>query len=108
MIGAFRMQFRRRAIDALIGASARLLAQGENDAALLFAYAAFQRERQREDVYLALMRAQLACDQRTNAVDTYFACREMLAEGLGLDPSRSMMDLYLSIINDDAAAARAM
>ncbi|MBR3257868.1 MAG: hypothetical protein IKF96_02635, partial [Eggerthellaceae bacterium] len=101
MIQAFRVQFRRKAIDALIAASARLLAEGENDAALLFAYAAFQRERQREDVYLALMRAQLACNQRTGAVDTYFACREMLAEGLGLDPSRKMMDLYLSVLNDE-------
>ena len=55
------------------------------------------------------MRAQLACNQRTSAVDTYFACREMLAEGLGLDPSRSMMDLYLSILNaEEPPMLRAM
>ena len=97
-IVAARARYRRKATDALIAASARLLQSGENAAALLFAYAAAQRERQREDVYLALMRAQVACDQRTGAVETYLACKEMLSEGPGLEPSAKMEQLYLSIV----------
>lgn len=97
-IVAARARFRRKAADALLAASARLLQSGENAAALLFAYAAAQRERQREDVYLALMRAQIAADQRTSAVETYLACKEMLAEGPGLEPSPKMEQLYLSIV----------
>ena len=93
-----RARFRRKAIDALLTASTRLLQAGENAAALLFAYAAAQRERQREDVYLALMRAQIASDQRTGAMETYLACKEMLSEGPGLEPSPKMEQLYLSIV----------
>ena len=109
LITATRVQCHRKAIDALIGASTRLLAEGEERIALLFAYAAIQREQQREDVYYALMRAQIACDQRTSAVETYQACKRMLAEELGMDPSRKMLDLYLGVISgDEAEMARAM
>ncbi len=102
LICAAREQLHRRAVDALISAVLRLLAEGEERIALLFAYAAFQRETNREDVYYTLMKAQLACEQRTSAIDTYLTCKDMLAEGLGIDPSKKLMDLYLSIINDDS------
>ena len=109
LIVSMRVQCHRKAVDALIGASSRLLAEGEERIALLFAYAAFQREQQREDVYYALMRAQVACDQRTSAVETYQACKRLLAEELGMDPSRKMLDLYLDVIGDDERElARAM
>lgn len=101
-----RTQCQRRAIDALLEASSRLLEEGEERVALLFAYAAYTREAQREDVYWMLMRAQVACDQRTSAVDTFLACKQMLSEGLGLDPSKKMLDLYVSIINDEESGFR--
>ena len=52
----------------------------------------------REDVYVALMRAQIASLQRTAALQTYFACRRYLADDLGIDPSAETMRLYRSII----------
>lgn len=93
-----RKHYRNRLVDALVVASGRLLAGGNAQQALMFAQAALQHDSSREDIYAALMRAQIAANQRTAALQTYFDCRFNLVESLGIDPSPQIIDLYRSII----------
>ena len=100
-IAALRVDYRNRLVDALVAASLRLIAAGEEQEGLWFARAALQRDRTREDAYTTLMHAQLASGQRTAALETYFACRRFLADELGIDPSLETMRLYRSIIETE-------
>lgn len=97
-----RSEYRMRIVDALVAASRRLVDEGDSQTALWFAREAYQRDREREDVYAALMRAQIAAGQRTSALETFFACRRFLADGLGIDPSAEIVALYRSIIEEQA------
>lgn len=96
-----REEYRTRVVDALVTASVRLADEGEAQGALWYARTAFEHERAREDVYAALMRAQIAVGQRTSALETYFACRTFLADELGIDPSAGTVRLYRSIIEEE-------
>lgn len=96
-----RSEYRLRMVDALVAASRRLVAQRRAQEGLWFARAAFKRSSAREDVYTALMEAQLAAGQRSSALETYFACRKYLVEELGIDPSLETMALYRSIIESE-------
>ena len=97
-----RREYHVRIVDSLTGASRRLLEEGDAQAALWFARAAHELERGREDVYCALMRAQIASGQRAAALATYFECRRFLADGLGIDPSSEIVELYRSVIEEEA------
>ena len=44
------------------------------------------------------LRCQIAAGQRSSAIDTYFHCRDRLAEELGLDPSAETRALYDQIL----------
>ena len=98
VIESWRKEYRTRLTDALASASNRLREAGSVQDALWFAQAAYQREPAREDVCLALMRAQLEAGQRSAAIATYHACRRSLADELGIDPSMETMNLYTRII----------
>lgn len=102
-IDGLRIQMRGRLVDALVAASLTLIKSGEPQQGLWFAQAALRRDDSREDVYAALMRAQIAALQRTAALNTYFNCRKMLSEGLGIDPAREIVQLYQSIIETEEA-----
>ena len=97
-----RFEYRVRIVDALVAAARRLAREGEAQTALWFARAAYDRDQAREDVFAALMHAQIAAGQRTSALETYFECRRFLAEGLGIDPSADVVALYRSIIEETA------
>lgn len=94
----FRERLRGRLVDAYVRAAGKLCDVREAEASLWFAQAAFESRNNREDVYYALMRAQMLSGQRTCAIDTYFRCRDFMAEELGLDPSDEMTRLYERII----------
>ena len=98
VIDGLREDCKNRLVDALVAASGKLLDSGDPREGLWFARAALSRDDSREDVYVALMRAQIASLQRTAALQTYFACRRYLADDLGIDPSAETMRLYRSII----------
>ncbi len=102
IIAKRRGEYHAKVIDALVAASRRLVEEGDAASALWFARDAFDWDRGREDVYAALMRAQIAAGQRPSAVETYFSCRSYLAEELGLDPSGEIVALYRSIIEEEA------
>lgn len=101
MVVQAREAYRVRLVDALVAASARLTDEGEHQAALWFARAALDRDRTREDVYAALMQAQIDVGQRTAALATYFDCRRFLAGELGIDPSIHIVQLYRAIIEEE-------
>ena len=101
IIESWRKEYRSRLTDALTSASNRLRAAGNVQDALWFSQAAYLRESAREDVCLALMRAQIEAGQRSAAIATYHACRRSLADELGIDPSLETMNLYTQIIESE-------
>ena len=86
--------------DALTSAADRLSDSGDPQSALWFAREAIERDAMREDAYVSLMRAQIAAGQRSSAMHTYFMCKRMLSEELGIDPSQNTMRLYEDILNE--------
>lgn len=100
-IAAWRCDYRNNLVDALVGASRRLLDAQHPQEGLWFARAALQRDRTREDAYVALARAQLAAGQRTAALETCLMCRRYVTDELGMDASVELMRLYHSIIESE-------
>lgn len=100
-INEMREAFRTQLVDGLVAAANRLAQQGEARGALWFAREAARRDPHREDVYIALMEAQILANQRGEALDTYFACRRFLSEELGIDPSTRLVRLYRSVIESE-------
>lgn len=98
-----RERCRSRMVDGLISASGRLLRVGERTGALWFSREALRRDEEREDVYISLMEAQIAADQRGPALETYFKCRKFMTGDLGIDPSPHLVELYRSIIEYEEA-----
>lgn len=100
-VDAMRRRFRMQLVDGLVEASNRMEREGETRGAIWFAREALRRDHTREDAYIALMEAQIACNQRGAALDTYFECRRHLSEQLGIDPSRRIVELYRSVIESE-------
>lgn len=93
-IEGMREKYRSRTVDACVTAAMRLCDIVEPQAALWFAHAAFDLGKGREDVYYALMRAQMMAGRRTSAMETYFACLKFMDDELGMGPSQRLVRLY--------------
>ena len=104
-IVVFRDRLDAEFVDGLVAASRRLLVRGELQGARWLAREAFQRDAGREDAAAALMRAQMATDQRSAAVQTFFACRDRLSRTLGLDPSPALAALYRQLLEGELSFA---
>ena len=87
-----------RLIDALLAASRGTVATGYPQWGIWYARAAIARDRIREDAYMALMRAQIAADQRTAAMMTFLKCQHVLSDELGIDPSPETVALYNTLL----------
>ncbi len=98
LIAEVRVDCLNRLVDALVTAAERLTEAGGPQHAIWFARKATERARTREDAYMALMRAQIAHGQRTAAMMTYFTCKRILSDELGIDPSPEMTELYESLL----------
>ena len=94
-----RNEYRTRLIDALVAATMSIVDAGSPQWGIWFARAALSHDETREDAYLALMRAQIAGDQRTAAMMTYLRCRRVLSDRLGIDPSPETTMLYESLLD---------
>lgn len=105
VIAEMRDTFRTQLVDGIVAAANRLVRIGEARGALWFAREALRRDPRREDVYIALMEAQILSDQRGEALDTYFLCRRFLSEQLGIDPSLRLVQLYRSVIESEETLA---
>ena len=101
IVARARADYRGRLVDSLIAATQSLIDDGNPKIALWFARAAVSRDEVREDAHVALMRAQIANGQRTAAMMTFHACRKVLAERLGVDPSPETVALYESLLDGE-------
>jgi DNA-binding SARP family transcriptional activator len=59
----------------------------------------------RERLYALLMLALYRCGRRAEALDTYRAARDVLAEEVGADPGPGLRALHQQILHDDPALA---
>jgi len=94
----YRKRLRGMLVDALLCAATLTNEVGDVQAALWFTRRAYDFDHSREDVYRALMDAQLNAGQRTSAIETYFACKDFLHEELGILPSIKTTALYQDLI----------
>ena len=93
-----REHYRIEFINAMRRASDLLMSVDDPATALIFIRRAIRCDQNREDLYQAALRCQIAAGQRTSAIDTYFTCRTRLSEELGLDPSAETRALYDEIL----------
>ncbi len=99
LIEKARKEYGERLVDALSTASQRLVDAGNAQWGIWFARLALSHGPTREDVYVTLMRAQIAHGQRTAAMMTYLNCRRMLNDELGIDPSPETQSLYDGLLD---------
>ena len=97
-----RNDYRTRLVDALVTATTSVIDIGSPQWGVWFARTAIQHDDTREDAYVALMRAQIAGNQRTAAMMTYLKCRRVLSDKLGIDPSPETTALYESLLDADS------
>jgi len=93
-----RDHYRSSFVDAMLRATALLTNADDPGSALIYVRKAIQCDPYREDLFQAALRCQIAAGQRSSAIDTYFQCRDNLAEELGLDPSVETRALYDQIL----------
>ena len=94
-----RLSYVERLIDASIFAAITLLERKDFRNALWFAKVAKSLDRNREDAYYLIMKAQNGLNLRSSAVSTFFECKQVLDEELGIKPSEDIRDLYQMVIS---------
>lgn len=105
-IDSQRARFRAVYVDSMVAAALRSLEVRDVRVATWFARKAMEEDPHREDVYAALIKAQMASGQRCSAIRTYFMCQDYLREELGLDPSADTQNLYAQLIASDPSLLR--
>lgn len=98
VLNEIRTDYATRLTDALVSATDAMYKHQDYHASLWFANEAKHLNRGREDIYMAIMRAQNALSQRTEAVSTYVECKNYMIEEMGLAPTKGLQELYDSII----------
>ena len=105
-VNAQRDRYRALYVDAMVAATECALQAHDMRVALWFARKAMEEDQTREDVYRALMKAQIASGQRCPAIKTYLSCRDYLQSSLGLDPSIETRELYNALVTTDPELLR--
>jgi DNA-binding SARP family transcriptional activator len=100
-INARMAGYRSLMVDALLMVTKQLRETGELEKALFCARSAYDLDDTREDVYRDLMDTQLEAGQRTSAMQTYFSCKQYLADELGILPSKRTTALYQDLLLDN-------
>lgn len=93
-----RERVRHEFSDAMLAGAEVLASSGELARAVRLVRAALAYDPWREDLYQAALRYQIMAGQRSGAIETYMACRDRLAEDLGLDPSVETQRLYEQVL----------
>ena len=95
-----REQLRRDYLNALL-ALAQACEPRDHAQAIAYYRALLEKERDREDIYRALMRLQYRIGDRTGAIKTFQQCARVLREELNIaSPSRETLALYERIVNE--------
>lgn len=101
LINSRRERYRAMFVDAMVAATHCALEVRDARVALWFARKAYESSDKREDVYCALIQAQIAAGQRCSAIKSYMECRDYLRSELGLSPSEETQELYDQLIKTD-------
>ena len=97
-----REDLRTRLVDSLVAATLSAINIDNPQWGIWFARKALFHDETREDAHVALMRSQIAFNQRTAAMMTYLRCRRILSEQLGIDPSPETTRLYESLLDSNS------
>lgn len=103
-----RKRYKSVFVDAMVAGVYKGLEAKDARIALWFARKAMDEDPEREDVYTAMMRAQIEAGQRCSAIRTYFQCVCYLRNELGLDPSLETKGLYEQLIASDPSLVKLM
>ena len=98
---AQRRRYKSIFVDAMVSGVYKALDTRDGRIALWFARKALEEDSEREDVYTAMMRAQMEVGQRCSAIRTYLQCARYLRDELGLDPCAETKALYEQLIASD-------
>ena len=98
-LDALRKSYQVQLVDALVFASVTCLELKEYRSALWFARRAKEIDHNREDAYYLIMKAQSGLNLRSSAVSTFFECKNILDQELGIMPSSEIKDLYQTVIS---------
>lgn len=101
-----RRRYKSVFVDAMVSGVYKGLEAKDARIALWFARKAMDEDPEREDVYTAMMRAQIEAGQRCSAIRTYFQCVRYLRNELGLDPSLETKALYEQLIASDPSLVK--
>jgi len=96
-----RKRLRREYLDALLKLAQACEQRGDHAQAIGFYQTLLEKDRDREEVYRALMQLHYRTGDRTSAVRTYQECARVLREELDVpSPSRTTLALYERIVNE--------
>ena len=96
-----RERLRRQYLDALLALAQACEQGGDHAKAIGYYRVLLEKDKDREDVYRALMRLQYQTGDRTSAVKTFQQCAHVLREELDIpSPSRETLALYERIVNE--------
>jgi predicted ATPase/DNA-binding SARP family transcriptional activator len=97
-------EVRLRALQIAVDAAGRM---GDHHRAVSAARRAVTVAPLDERAHRALIRALERAGDRAGAVSAYEQCRALLADQLGIDPSRETVDVYLAALSDQSAVGAA-
>ena len=97
----YRDYIHNKLISTMVAYTTKLLDDYFPTLALEYANHALHLEKDREDVYLALMMAQIACNQKSLAIRTYKTCRKYLIDEIGIDPSPEIVSTYKGLLKHE-------
>ncbi|SIN26100.1 AfsR/SARP family transcriptional regulator [Micromonospora cremea] len=99
-----RERYRKRIVDALVGAAAHTLAVGDAPAALEFAARALRWDPLAERGWYLRVAAHRAHGDRAAALRAYDECRRLLSHELGVEPSAELRHLFLDLLRQEVPA----
>lgn len=92
--------FARELVEACVRASEHALALGQHSRAVTLARRGVELDGLAEEAWRQLMSALVSSDRRGEALQAFADLRALLADELGVEPTRSSHELYLRILRD--------
>ncbi|CAG0989350.1 serine/threonine-protein kinase PknK [Anaerolineae bacterium] len=101
---SIRTRLRQKYLNALVGLAQLYERHGDVNIAMEYYQTLLEKDRDREEIYRAVMRLQFKQGDRVAAVRTYRRCAEVLRDELNVpNPSQETQDLYRMICEDVTA-----
>lgn len=94
--------FARELVEACVRASGQALALGQSSLAVKLARRGVDLDGLAEEACRQLMAALVSSERRGEALQAFADLRRMLADELGVEPTRSSRELYLKILSEES------